>query len=191
MPARALPLLLALAALAACADRPPPVAPANPRRVVSLLPAFTEHIVNLGAADRLVGCTEFCRPGRDDVARVPWRDAAAAEAILRLKPDLVLRQTLRRDEDPLKRILTDAGVPVVTFPTEHIEDVERAMVGIGAALGMAPAAERALERFRDAMTRARAGAEGKPSPKVLFVINRDARRAANDSVAGTGGVKDE
>jgi ABC-type Fe3+-hydroxamate transport system substrate-binding protein len=56
---------------------------------------------------------------------------------------------------------------------------------------MAPAAERALERFRDAMTRARAGAEGKPSPTVLFVINRDARRAANVSVAGPGCFLDE
>jgi ABC-type hemin transport system substrate-binding protein len=54
---RALPIVVLLAA---CSSEPA----GEPRGVVSLLPSATAWVVELGAGDRLVACTEFCRPGR-------------------------------------------------------------------------------------------------------------------------------
>ena len=76
-------LLLPLALLlATCAEEAKKPETGPVRRVVSLLPAFTEIVVELGAADRLVGCTPHCRPGRD-VTVVGWQGSGAAEEILR------------------------------------------------------------------------------------------------------------
>lgn len=179
-----------LACLAACTDSKPPSPPARASAVVSLLPAFTEQVVALGAADRLVGCTEYCRPPHD-VARVAWRDAAAAEAILRLKPDLVLRQAPRRAEDALRDVLEANGVPVLSLPTETIADVERSITAIGKALGERERAAKQLEDFQRRLVHARARARGRTPRAVLFVINRDAGRAANVMAAGPGTFLDE
>lgn len=165
-------------------------AAAMPGRIVSLLPSFTEILVELGAADRIVGCTEHCAPGRD-VPRIPWRTASAAEAILRLRPDLVLRQASRQKEDPLRDELQAAGLEVVVVPSETIADVRTAILRIGEALGRAREARAYVEAFDDAMVRARAGAVGKPSPSVLFVFGRDAGAAANIHAAGPGSFLDE
>jgi len=185
-PVRALPLLLA--ALAACGDAAAPAPPRSPTRIVSLLPAFTEIVVALGASDRLVGCTDHCRPGRD-LPRVPWQGTDAAEAIVRLRPDLVLRQARRGREDPLLRALARAGVPAITLPTETVEDVRRALLALGDALG--GGGEPLLRRFDAELARARAAGEGRPAPTVLFVYGRDAGSVANVHAAGPGTFLDE
>ncbi|MHC4449741.1 MAG: hypothetical protein ACYS0E_06320, partial [Planctomycetota bacterium] len=49
--------------LAACS--PPEPASGEPQRIASLLPAWTEIVVALGAGDRLIACSEYCEPGRE------------------------------------------------------------------------------------------------------------------------------
>ena len=97
---------------------------------MSLLPSLTGIVVELGAAGRLVACTEYCDPGRD-LPRVAWDGARAAEAILRLKPDLVLKQAGRKADDPLRDTLRAAGVAVVAVPSETMADVRGAKRAVG------------------------------------------------------------
>ena len=178
---------LTLAALtgAGCGGEPP----AEPAGLVSLLPSFTEVVVELGAADRLVGCTSYCRPGparENQVVRVPWQSTDAVEPILRLRPALVLRQTPRSGEDALHKALTRAGIRVVSLPSETTSDALASMERIGAELGRAEAGRALAARVRETLEQARKAAADRPVRKVLFVIGRDASRIANIQAAGRG-----
>lgn len=176
------------AGLPACDVAATPEPPRDPQRIVSLLPAFTEILVALGFQNRLVGCTEYCEPGRE-VARVPWQDAGAAEAILRLEPDLVLRQAPRTAEDPLQAALEEAGVYVLALPSETVADVRRALRAIPAAVGRPSAGLAAA--FDERLAAARARVPEGDAPRVLFVFQRDAGAVANVMAAGPGSFLDE
>lgn len=176
------PLFILL--LAACGT---PAPPARPGTVVSLLPSWTEIIVDLGAADRLVGCTEACKPGRD-VARVPWQ--GSVEAIVRLRPALVIRQAPRAEGDGFGHALGAAGIRVLSLPSETVADVRAAIPSIGAALGVDARAY--LERFDRELAAAEAKGEGHGEPPtVLFVFGRDPGGVANVDAAGKGTFLDE
>jgi len=181
--------LLALA-LAACGSGPPDTPAGPPARIVSLLPAFTGWVVALGAGDRLVGCTEYCEPGRE-VTRVPWQGPDAAEAIVRCRPDLVLRQTPRRETDVLASVLARAGIPVLSLPSETLDDARAAVPALAAALGLDVRGAEVLREFDARLAAARAGVPDGPRPKVLFVFGRDPGLAANISAAGPGSFLDE
>lgn len=176
------PLLFLL--LAACGA---PAPPARPGAVVSLLPSWTEIIVDLGAKDRLVGCTDACEPGRE-VPRVPWR--GSVEAIVRLRPELVVRQAPRAAGDGFERALRDAGITVLSLPSETVADVRAAIPLIGDALGVDARAY--LARFDGDLAAAKAKGEGRGEPpRVLFVFGRDAGGVANVDAAGKGTFLDE
>ncbi len=178
-------LLALLALLAACAR-----SPARGEGVVSLLPSFTEILVALGEERRLVGCTAYCKPGRE-VVRLPWQDAAAAEAILRVGPSVVLKQAPRTPEDPLKAALERAHVRVLSLPSETIADVRAAILAIGAEFGRSADAAAYLARFDADLDAARAVSAGRASPSVLFVTRRSAGAVANIDAAGPGTFLDE
>ena len=174
------PLFLLLAA--ACGAPDP-----QPGTVVSLLPSWTEVIVELNAADRLVGCTEACEPGRD-IPRVPWK--GGVEAIVRLRPELVIRQAPRAASDGFERALRHAGIRVLSLPSETVADVRLAIGEIGEALGVD--ASPRIERFDREFAAAKKKGEGRGEPpSVLFVIGRDPGGVANVDGAGKGTFLDE
>jgi iron complex transport system substrate-binding protein len=154
---------------------------------VSLLPSWTEVVVELGSAGRLVGCTEACRPGRD-VPRVPWQ--GSVEAIVRLRPELVIRQAPRAAPDGFDSALRRAGIRVLSLPSETVADVRAAIGEIGAALGVDAGAM--LARFDRDLAVAKSKGEGRGEPpSVLFVIGRDPGGVANVDGAGVGTFLDE
>lgn len=172
--------------VAACGQSPSPA----PHGIVSLLPAWTEVIVELGAADQLVGCTDACVPGRE-VLHVPWRGPQAAEAIVRLRPALVVRQAPRAAQDPLQGALKSAGIKVLSLPSETVADVRDSIVAIALELDKGGAGAAYVKLFDSALARARAKAAGKPRPGVLFVFGRAAGAVAKIDAAGPGCFLDE
>ncbi|MFQ5845582.1 MAG: ABC transporter substrate-binding protein [Planctomycetota bacterium] len=180
----------AVLVLAACGAPPGPPRAGAPARVVSLLPSFTEIVVALGAGDRLVACTQACRPGRD-LPRVSWQGAEAVEAIVRVRPDLVLRQGVRAGDDPLRRALEAVGVRLLVVPSETVRDLRRAIGRVGQALDLDAEAGRLRARFDRELAEARAAFSGRDPPRVLLVFGRDAGAAANITAAGPGTFLDE
>lgn len=90
-----------------------------PKRVVSLVPSYTESIFDLGLGDRLVGITEYCIHPAERVAAVPKVGGPSSpnvEQIIALQPHLVIaNQEVNRREDV--EVLQSAGLSVwVTLP---------------------------------------------------------------------------
>jgi ABC-type Fe3+-hydroxamate transport system substrate-binding protein len=99
---------------------------APPRRIVSLVPSDTLSVAALGAADALVGRTDYCELPEAVVARLPSVGGTKnprVDAICDLAPDLVLanqEENTRGDLEELAR----RGVRVyIAFPKRVAEGV--------------------------------------------------------------------
>jgi iron complex transport system substrate-binding protein len=163
-----------------------PPAPPKPARVVSLAPSMTDLVVALGHARRLVGVTRF--DTAKEVASLPRVGGfldPSAEAVVALRPDLVLWLTDGSALAPVQRI-ADLGIPVLAVPVIGVADVIAATHAVAKALGDAPAGERLAAEIEGAIGRARARAASLPRKRVLLLVGRQPL-----VVAGPGSYPDE
>lgn len=104
----------------------------SPQRIVSLLPSLTETVCTLERCDRLVGVDRYSNWPRA-VLRLPQVGGGldpSLEAILALRPDLVLAGTSTRAVARLEAL----GVPVLALEPRSHADVRRVLDKIGAVL---------------------------------------------------------
>jgi iron complex transport system substrate-binding protein len=103
-----------------------------PKRIVSLLPSLTETVCALDQCHRLVGVDRYSDFPKM-VQRLPQVGGGldpSVEAIVALRPDLVLMGTSTRAADHLRTL----GLNVVALDTKTHVDVERVMIKIGQLL---------------------------------------------------------
>lgn len=124
---------------------------APPQRIVTLLPSLTESIWALGGGARLVGVDRYSNWPRD-VEKLPHLgglEDAQIEAIVTLKPDVVLASTSARALDRLEAL----GVRVLRLRSESHADVRRTLELLARLLGTPAEGEQLwarLEREMDA-----------------------------------------
>ncbi|MCX5786171.1 MAG: helical backbone metal receptor [Elusimicrobia bacterium] len=122
--------------------------PAQARRVVSLMPSYTEIIFALGAGSELVGVTNFCDrpPEAAKIEKVGDYLRPNAEKIYSLKPDVVF--TGRWKGSGLAAKLSALGLKMVEIPPEaKVADIARSARIIAAALGRKKEGEKLASRF--------------------------------------------
>ncbi|MDD2881407.1 MAG: helical backbone metal receptor [Rhodoferax sp.] len=140
-----------------------------PMRIVSLLPSLTETVCELGQCARLVGVDRYSN-FPDSVKKLPQVGGGLdpnIEAIVALKPDLVLMATSSRVGDRLQSL----GVKVLALEPKTHADVKRVLEKVGQALGVPDAAR--VWRVIDAATQAAAQSLPKNSSntRVYFEVN--------------------
>jgi iron complex transport system substrate-binding protein len=112
--------------------------PAPPQRIVSMLPSITELVCALGACDRLVAVDNFSnwpesvRP----LPHVGGLEDASIEAIVALKPDLVLLATSSRAMARLEGL----GLKVAALEPRSFADLRRVSGQVVQLLGTGDAA---------------------------------------------------
>src|SRR5438445_618104 len=96
---------------------------APPKRIISLVPSVTEILYALHAEHLLVGVTDFCDfpPEAKRQPKVGGMVAPSLEAIIALKPDLVIATTEGTREDTFTQ-LSRVGVPVYLVAAHHVAD---------------------------------------------------------------------
>ncbi|BAJ63843.1 putative ABC transporter substrate binding protein [Anaerolinea thermophila UNI-1] len=106
--------------------------PRPPRRVVSLVPSYTESLFELGFGSSVVGITDYCiHPSNalKNIPRVGGPKNARLESILSLEPELVLANP---EENPADLVfaLFEKGIPVwVSFP-QTVQDAIQFLWGL-------------------------------------------------------------
>jgi iron complex transport system substrate-binding protein len=147
--------------------------PRPARRIVALVPSVTETVVALGAADRLVGRTDFDHgPAVDRLPSIGGGLDPSVEKLVSLRPDLVLGwETDGRPE--LRNRLTALGIPVFSIKTEDTTDVFRAMRNLGRLTGRARAADSLAASLRAELAAVRASVAGAPRPTVFYMAWND------------------
>jgi len=143
------------------------------RRIVSLIPSATEALVAIGARDRLVGRTNFDHgPGIDSLPSVGGGMDPSLEALLALRPDLVLGWETH-DDQRLRERLEELGIPVFAIKAEDTTDVFRTLHNLGTLTHRAPAADSLSASLRSQLAEVRASVAGRPAPSVFFLVWND------------------
>jgi iron complex transport system substrate-binding protein len=122
---------------------------APPQRIVSLLPAITELVCELGACERLVGVDRHSNhPQRvRDLPRLGGMEDTPLEAVMRLKPDLVLVAGSARLLQRMQRL----GLRVMVFEPRTEADTARMGQALSQLLGFGTAAWAAYEQRQNAV----------------------------------------
>ncbi len=147
--------------------------PRPARRVVSLIPAATEAMLAIGAGDLLVGRTDFDHgPGLDSLPSVGGGMDPSLEALLALRPDLVLGWETRNDQRTRDR-LVELGVPVFALSVQDTADVFRTLGNLGVLTGRRKGADSVAASVRRELAEVRASVAGRPAPTVFFLVWND------------------
>jgi iron complex transport system substrate-binding protein len=108
-----------------------------PQRIVSLLPSLTETVCELGHCARLVGVDRYSN-FPESLQKLPQVGGGMdpnIEAIVALKPDVVLVATSSRASERLRAL----GLKVVALEPKTYADVQRVMLKLGQLLEVADA----------------------------------------------------
>src|SRR5262245_45423925 len=128
---------------------------AFPQRIVCLTAETAEVAFTLGAGERVVGVPGTARrpEAARERARVGGFTTFRTDKILALEPDLVLAfSDLQRD---VVGELIGAGATVLCTNQRSFDDVLRAILLVGGALGREPAARELIADMRDEVTQVR------------------------------------
>jgi iron complex transport system substrate-binding protein len=105
------------------------------------------------------------------------------ERILSLRPDLVAVYSSQTD---LRRQLDRAHIPQYVYTHAGLADVTTTMRDLGARVGHAAEATRLADAIEARIATLRKQAEGKPRPRTLIVIGREA--GALRGIYASGGI---
>jgi iron complex transport system substrate-binding protein len=141
-----------------------PLAAASPQRVVALAPSAAEIVYALGAADRVVGVSDFAADLPQSRGKMRLGGFAPdLERIVALRPDLAIVSRDGTDRRAADR-LASLGIRVVVTDATSIAGVFEDVRRVGAALGRPVETERVVAsmELRVAAAQARSPARRRP-----------------------------
>ncbi len=139
------------------------------RRIVSLLPSFTEMLFAIGAGDRLVGRTAWCDypPAALAVPSVGDGIPPNVEAVAARRPDLVVLYRSGPNATAAEQ-LERLGIRTVLFDLNRLEELAPAARRLGVLTGRRAAGD-SLARAMDSLV-SQSPESPTPSPKSLAFI---------------------
>lgn len=122
-----------------------------PRRIVSLCPSTTETLFALGAGDRVVGRTTYCRHPKEAIDTLPsigGTKTVDEQRLRALKPDLILSVREENDEQQIEALSHDQ--PILILDPVDVASALNGIRLIGAALGREQDADALAEAIASA-----------------------------------------
>jgi iron complex transport system substrate-binding protein len=160
-------------------------AQAQPARIVSTFPSITETLFALGAGDRVVGVSDYCRypAAALSLPKVGSYTKPDVEKIALLRPDLVF---IQKSAANLADRLNALGIKHVEVTVGSLAEVYSMIRDIGRAVGLPDRTEKLNIDIRSRLDAVRAQAAGRSRPKVLIVVGRTPGTLTNLKAAGPG-----
>jgi len=147
-------------------------ASSTPQRIVSLVPATTEMLFEMGAGGRLVGVGSYDRfpPEVEKLPRLGGLLDPNIEQLIALRPDLVI---IYDTQVELRRQLERAHIPMWGYSIKGLADVTATVRTLGERIGMAPAANASAARIDARLRAVQARVAGRPRPRTLLLFGRE------------------
>lgn len=141
-------------------------------RIVTLAPSVTELVYAAGAGARVVGTVEYSDypPAARRLPRVGSLTGLSLEAILRLRPDLVVVWKDGTSPQLLAR-LQQYRVPVFVSRPTGLDDVAREMLALGQLAGTETTATAAAARYRARIDAVRTRYRGRRPVTVFYQVS--------------------
>ncbi len=146
---------------------------AAPSRIVSLVPATTEMLFDMGAGRRVVGVGSYDR-FPPDVERLPRLGGLLdpnIEQLIALRPDLVI---VYETQAELRRQLERARIPMWTYSTRTLPDVLSTLRSLADRIGLPNEGAAAAGRIEARLKAVQARVAGRVRPRTLLVFGREA-----------------
>lgn len=143
------------------------------KRVISLLPSYTEIIFELGAEKSIVGVTNYCNwPYRaKDITKVGDYLNPNIEMIYKLNPDIVFIGDWKNDK--IKDFATKKNIKLVIIPSEEkVEDIFRTIMIIGENLGVEDEAKKLIKKLEKRLNEIKKYSD-KNFKKVYVELDKD------------------
>lgn len=166
-----------------------------PQRIISLAPALTESLYELGVDNRLKGCTTYCN--KPEQAKHKEKIGTLIdfnlEKILSLKPDLVLGMEFsdRRTIEKLKNL----GYRVELFPSpKNFNHLCQSFLRLGQIVGREQIAKQIVTKAKQEASVIRKQAAGVNKLKIFWQLGAKPLFTAtkgyftNDYIEFTGGI---
>ena len=120
-------------------------------RIVSLVPSWTEYLVDLDLSDALIGRTKFCvRAGKksESATVIGGTKNIQIDRIRKLKPDLMIASKEENDKESVEQCSHFAEVLLTDVRT--VEDAFNACIEIGKATGKTKKSSILVDQIRSA-----------------------------------------
>lgn len=139
-------------------------------RIVSLAPAVTEILFDLGVGDRVVGRTRWCDapPPALDVPSIGDGLEPNVEVILARRPDLVVFYTAVANEPAIEQI-EGLGIKTLSVRTDRLGDITRATRLLGRVTGTSEKADSLVFSFERELAELERSRPDGPVPDVLIL----------------------
>jgi len=142
---------------------------AKPMRIVSIAPSNTEILYALGLGSRVVGVTRYCDYPPEAKKRPKVGDmTTSAEAVVALKPDLVLAHASLNDKAITR--LEKLGLIVFAIDPKAIDGVIRDIRTVGRITARPKTADRVASEMERRIAEVRKQCAKRPVRNVLVVI---------------------
>lgn len=152
----------------------------EPERIISMAPSNTEILYALGLDDKMVGVSAFCDYPQEALAVDKIGDFMGInfEKVIELEPDLIVNYGIL-DEDAMK-IYSDAGIAVISFMPESIDEVIEAIKQIAVATDTIEVGNDLIESMEQHRDEIVAKVQDTDSVKVFYEIWHDPLMAAGE-----------
>jgi ABC-type Fe3+-hydroxamate transport system substrate-binding protein len=151
-----------------------------PRRIVSLVPSWTESLFGLGVGERVVGITDYCVEPKSGVAAIPKVGGTKnprIEEILALQPDLVIANVEENQRRDIEWLESRGARCFVTFARTVRQAIDELMM-LGELVG-AGNIRAVVESIQIEYQNAIQNQNTAPCPRVFVAIWKDPWMTAN------------
>ena len=141
----------------------------NFKRIISLSPAATFNLMELGSVDKIVGCTKFCELGENEDLVVASAISMNIERVIALKPDLVIYTTMFKPNQ-IER-LTQFGIRTELFksPKDWKETCDQ-FIRLGELVSQKKKAEHYIDSLEQLMNKVTQSIPKNEKQKIFMEI---------------------
>ncbi len=171
----------------ACSGPPEPHPVSAPQRIISLAPNLTETLFAVGAGDRVIAVSDFCKyPGpAGQLEKIGGVFNPNLERMVSLKPDLILGLPSHAD---LARTLSGYGLKTRLLKSDNLSEILAMIDSVGAITSQAGRSREITGQIRARLAETTIPARGS---SAMLLIGREPGTVRALGVVGPGSFIDE